>query len=160
MKKKFKNSTKILLVSLIVLLGLFSVNSITVRADKGDDDDDEYEYKYSKDYKERNEKDEDEEKEYEVEYQESAYYTEPIAPSTVQEVITYEEEYYTEEMIEKLQPVILKEEPLMTQGSINQFSDSDNDGVSDALDQHPGEDDLIYAVKDINEDGVVDGFGI
>jgi len=132
MKKKFKNSIKILLVSLIVILGLFSVNSITARADKGDDDDDEYESKYSRDYEERDEKNEDDEK----------------------------EEYYTEEIIEESAPVIIKKEPIITQAEIDQLSDSDNDGISDALDQHPGEDDLIYAVKDVNEDGIVDDFGI
>lgn len=34
--------------------------------------------------------------------------------------------------------------------------DTDSDGVADAFDKHPGEDDFIYMVEDKNFDGIVD----
>ncbi len=162
MKNKFKKSTKVLLLSLIVIIGLFSIGSIVVRADDHEDDG----YEYSKEYKDGKR---EEEKENKVHYKEEAApeYLEtvsaeqmqfPVAPPEPKEIITYEE--IVGEIIEEPQ-LIEEEKPIVktkVQDIPDQLLDSDNDGVPDSLDQHPGEDDLIYAVKDVNEDGITDDF--
>jgi hypothetical protein len=40
--------------------------------------------------------------------------------------------------------------------TINEWKDSDNDGVADKLDKYPGEDDFAFMVKDLNQNGIAD----
>lgn len=60
---------------------------------------------------------------------------------------------------------IINNTPTATSNPINLVAaakvglvDSDSDGVIDALDKHPGEDDFAFGISDDNRNGVVDSF--
>lgn len=62
----------------------------------------------------------------------------------------------------KTVPKILKAEPAVIQpdeaakSNINNWQDSDHDGVPDILDKHPGEDDFAFSIIDANQNGIAD----
>lgn len=121
--------------------GFLFLNSDISLADN--DDDDQYEEKYEKD-------DDGDDQDKKKKKKPEPVKTAPRIPQTITQVVP-------PAVVREISPIIPQAPKAEVPApDLTKIYDTDVDGIADAFDTHPGEDDFIYKIQDGNLNGVAD----